>query len=93
MSNKKSQRGKQSFEEKQAAKKAAVLNAGTPRGKSRMTLILVPICVVILVFAGIYLFRSGGAQQAVALADEVSHPVKLFEDGRARHFQMDTGEG
>ena len=93
MSKKKSQRGKQSFEEKQAAKKAAVLNAGTHRGKSRMILILVPICVVILVFAGIYLFRSGGAQQAVALADEVSHPVKLFEDGRARHFQMDTGEG
>jgi uncharacterized membrane protein len=45
------------------------------------------------VFAGLYLFRSGGAQQAVALANEVSHPVKLFEDGRARHFQMDTDKG
>jgi uncharacterized membrane protein len=91
MSKKKKQ--KQSFEEKQAAKKEAVLSAGKSTGKSRVALILIPLCVVVLIFGGVYLFRSGGAQQAVALADEVTHPVKLFEDGRARHFQMDTSDG
>lgn len=93
MSKKKSQNEKSSFEKKQAAKKAAVLDAGKNKGKSLATLVLVPICIAVLIFAGVYLFRSGGAQQAVALANEVSHPVKIFEDGRARHFQLDTDSG
>jgi uncharacterized membrane protein len=93
MSRKNNLTGKQSFEERQAAKKAAVLNAEKNKGKSRAAFILVPLCAVALVLAGVYLFRSGGAQRAVALANEVKHPVKLFEDGRARHFQLDTADG
>lgn len=88
-----SKKKKQSFEEKQAAKKAAVLDAGKHKGKSRVTLVLIPMCVAALILVGLYLFKSGGAQQAVALTSEVTHPVKLFEDGRARHFQLDTDDG
>jgi len=93
MSKKKSPNGKRSFDEKQTAKKAAVLEAGKNKGKSPVTFVLIPLCLALVIFIGIYLFRTGGAQQAVAIANQVTHPVELFEDGRARHFQVDIQEG
>lgn len=92
MSKKKLQK-KQSFEEKQSAKKAAVLGAGEKK-KNLLPFIIVPICVGLLLFAGINLFtKMGSSSQTVALAKRVKHPVSLFEDGRARHFQVDIGDG
>jgi uncharacterized membrane protein len=92
MSKKKTQK-KQSFREKQSAKKAAVLGAGEKK-KNLLPFIIVPICAALLVFAGINLLsKMGKSSQAVALAKEVKHPISLFEDGRARHFQVDTGDG
>lgn len=92
MSENKVQKRKESFKEKQAAKKTAVLEAGK-KEKKLLTVIMVPICVVLLVLAGIYFSKTGKSSQAVALANQVVHPVKLFEDGRARHFQLDTKDG
>lgn len=84
---------KQSFEEKQSAKKAAVLSAEKKR-KNILPLIIIPICAGLLILAGFNFFsRMGKSSQAVALAKEVKHPVSLFGDGKARHFQVDTGNG
>jgi uncharacterized membrane protein len=84
---------KQSFEEKQSAKKAAVLGAEKKK-KNMLPLIIVPICAGLLLLAGFNFFgKMGKSSQAVALAKEVKHPVSLFEDGKARHFQVDSGDG
>ena len=93
MSRKKPGKGKPSFEEKQAAKKAAVLGAEKNKKTKPFIYFLIPLCVVVVILVGVYLFRSGGAQQSLVLASQVTHPVKLFDDGRARHFQLDTEEG
>lgn len=83
----------QSFEEKQSAKKATVLGVGEKR-KNLLPFILVPICVGLLLFAGINLYtKMGNSSQAVALGKEIKHPVSLFQDGKARHFQIDIGDG
>lgn len=83
----------QSFEEKQSAKKAAVLGVGEKR-KNLLPFILVPICLGLLLFAGINLYtKMGNSSQAVALGKEIEHPVSLFQDGKARHFQIDIGDG
>ncbi|MFH1349601.1 MAG: DUF2318 domain-containing protein [Pseudomonadota bacterium] len=88
---KSNQKGKQSFKEKQAAKKAAVLEA-EKKGKNPL-IFIIPLCIAILVLAGIYFTKFGKAPQAIALGKEVNHPVKLFEDGRARYFQLDMEDG
>lgn len=83
----------QSFEEKQSAKKAAVLGVGEKR-KNLIPFILVPVCAGLLLFAGINLYtKMGNSSQAVALGKAIKHPVSLFQDGNARHFQIDIGDG
>ena len=83
----------QSFEEKQSAKKAAVLDAGEKK-KNLLAFILIPIGVGLLLFAGINLYtKMGTSSQAVALGKEIKHPASLFQDGKARHFQIDIGDG
>jgi uncharacterized membrane protein len=84
---------KQSFEEKQSTKKAAVLDAEKKK-KNTLPFIIIPICAGLLILAGFnFVARMGKSSQAVALAKEVKHPVSLFEDGKARHFQVDAGDG
>lgn len=74
------------------AKKQAVL--GTEK-KNRIPLIVV-CCVVLLLSGGALAFYSlsGKGETAVAASSAistdaamVSHPVSLFEDGQARHFE------
>ena len=92
MSKKKNQKKKNSFEEKQAAKKAAVLGAGEKK-RNLLPIIFIPICALLLFFVGFNLFNKvGKSPQSVAMAKRITHPVKLFEDGKARHFQVDMGE-
>ncbi|MFC1822040.1 Fe-S-containing protein [Thermodesulfobacteriota bacterium] len=84
---------KQSFDEKQAAKKAAVMGAGKKKRKL-LPIILIPVFAVLVAVVGFNLImKVWKGPQAVALAKEVTHPVNLFEDGRARHFQIDIGNG
>jgi uncharacterized membrane protein len=93
MSKKKVQKKKRSFEERQAAKKAAVMGAEKKK-KSRLPFIIIPVCAVLMIFVGItFLNKLGKNPQAVALAKQITHPVKVFEDGKARHFQLDTEDG
>ncbi|MBW1804064.1 MAG: DUF2318 domain-containing protein [Deltaproteobacteria bacterium] len=83
---------KRSFIEKQATKKAAVLESGRKK-RNLLPILLIPICAAVLFFVGFNLFgKIWKSPQSVALAKRVTHPVKLFEDGKARHFQVDTGD-
>ena len=86
------QREKRSIKEKQVSKKETVLG-GEKKGKKRLTFIAILICAGLLVFAGFSILRIGEMRDAVAVGNQVTHPVNLFEDGRARHFQLDTKGG
>ena len=74
-----------------AAKKEAVLNA---KRKSTVPLyagITVMLCLVIA--AAYYLVggtQSGGP--AASAQSEYTYPVSMFADGKARHFEYQTGE-
>jgi uncharacterized membrane protein len=93
MKRKLAQHDKRSFEERQAAKKAAVLGKGKEK-KNRLLLITVPLLVGLLLFAGLYAFnKMGGSSDPVARAGEIKHPLRLFGDGKARHFQFETEDG
>jgi len=92
MSNPTTLKEKEYFEEKQSAKRAAVLGMG--KGKKRpLYFIFIPLCLGLLVLAFSYFFNKETTAQSVAGADQVVHPANLFEDGRARHFQLDTKDG
>ena len=76
-----------------AAKKAAVL--GNDK-KNRLPLILI-LCAVVIAGAGVYLMLNSSGGNAVSveanvsaktIGDQVSYPVSLFADGRARHFEL-----
>jgi len=92
MSKKKSDRSISSADERQAAKKAAVL--GTDK-KSRLPLLVTILaCALVVILAGVFFFReSGETPTVVASTETVSYPVGTFEDGKARHYQLKTGEG
>lgn len=93
MSEKKVHEKKQSFNEKQAQKKEAVLGTGGKK-RNRLLFIIIPICAVLLILVAINFFMSmGKSPQAVARANQITHPVNIFEDGKARHFQIDTEDG
>ncbi len=92
MSIKKLEKRNPSYNKKQAAKKAAVLAAGKEK-KKFLPFIIIPAGVFFLVIAGVYIFNHLTGPQAVAYGKEMVHPVKLFEDGKARHFQLDTKDG
>jgi uncharacterized membrane protein len=93
MSKKKSDRSTSTVDERQAAKKAAVL--GTDK-KSRLPLLVTILaCALIVVLAGVFFFRGSGKEtpSVVASGETVTYPVATFEDGKARHYQMKTGSG
>jgi uncharacterized membrane protein len=93
MSRKKSKKEKRSFDEREAAKRAAVLGAGEKKRKL-LPFVIISIFSCLLVFVGINFFnKTGETPQSVAHANQITHPVKIFEDGRARHFQFDTKDG
>lgn len=103
MSKKNVRKKKRSFKEKQAAKKAAVLEAEEKKRKP-LPLSVMTVGVVLAVILGFALMNkkgntlqsyngSGKALEPISGAKQIAHPVKMFEDGRARHFQLDTKEG
>ena len=79
-----------------ADKKAAVL--GTQK-KGRMPLLIGIVCAAVLIGAGIFLVNQKmGTSAAVAVSSnaevsptQVSLPVGMFEDGKARHFEHTDG--
>ena len=92
MSKKKYRENKQTINQKHDSKKSMVL--GAEKKKNPVTFLIIPLCVVLLIVGGISFFKmKGKSSQTFAKTDEVIHPVKLFEDGKARHFQWQTGDG
>lgn len=85
------QKNSQTFNEKQAAKKAAVMETG--KNKKKIYIIgVIALFTLIILGAGGYVFtKFGKSPESVALAKEITHPVNLFDDGQARHFQIDIG--
>ena len=90
MAKKKSKQLLKSFNEKQEEKKSIVL--GTEEGKkSRLPLVIIVMCIVFLIIIGGYVFIQFEKPEAVASIKEIVHPVSLFEDGKARHFEHIDG--
>jgi uncharacterized membrane protein len=91
MSKRKVDRKPYSADEKQAAKKAAVL--GTDK-KSRLPLLVTfSACALVVVLAGVFFFRgSEKTPSIIASTDTVSYPLVTFTDGKARHYQLKTGD-
>lgn len=105
MSNKrkKSNKSSQNQIDKMDAKKAAVLNSGS---RSKTPLIAGVVVVAVLIGGGVFLL--GGKKGSVstsnaaptksasgvqATSKEISFPVKLFADGKARYFKYDAPSG
>lgn len=93
MSARQKNKKNETYEEKLATKKAAVL--GTEKRSSKpLVYMALGLGVVILAVLGIFaLDKEAGTARSVALVEQVRHPVKLFDDGKARYFQLDTREG
>ena len=92
MSKKQFNKDQQTFNKQQAVKKAAVLEAGK-KERRYLPVMIVSIAMFFLIITGVYAFNHFSKPAAVAHGKEVVHPVKLFEDGRARHFQIDVKDG
>jgi len=96
--NKKNQGTSNTNIDKRAAKKAAVL--GTDK-KSRLPAVAIIVVLALSIAGGAFLVTQKGEEGSVApapqsstgSATEVAHPVSLFDDGRARHFQYRTNDG
>ena len=85
---KKANRQSKTFNEKQAT----VL--GTGGGKKRiLPWAIVITCVIFLIVIGGYVFIQFQKPEAVAGSNEIVHPVAPFDDGEARHFQIETEDG
>jgi len=92
MSKKKVDKSQCAADEKQAAKKAAVL--GTDRTSYLPLLVTVVVCALVATLAGVFFFRDSRENPSVvASTDTVSYHVGTFEDGKVRHYQFKTGEG
>jgi len=62
--------------------------------KNPLPLIIISVSLVFLIMAGIFFFnRKGPGAQTFAKTDEVTHPVEMFDDGKARHFQFQFDDG
>jgi len=82
---------------KTAAKKAAVLGV---EKKSQMPLYAM-MASVVLIIGAVYYFIPGSGQKTIAVSSQpasgtpvsqVTYPVSLFDDGKARHFQYTSGD-
>ena len=93
MAKKKVDKSTSSADERQAAKKAAVL--GTDKKGRLPLLVTILACALIVILAGVFFFRGSGKEtpSVVASGETVTYPVASFEDGKARHYQLKTGGG
>lgn len=102
MTNKK----KQSIKEISTHKKAAVLGAEKKK-KGFLPYAALSLCALLVAAAALFLFQGNGqtsqnlslAQksdqdaQAVSQTRVVTHPVSLFADGKAKHFEFQADSG
>ena len=92
MSKKINREKRQTINQKHASKKAVILEA--EKKKNPVTFIVILVCAVLLILGGVSFFKmKGKVSQTFAKTDEVILPVTLFDDGKARHFQLQTEDG
>ena len=78
-----------------ADEKLTKLTANNQRTeKSRTYLSVMIACVGLAIFLGIFLFAGiGSGGTASASQREITYPVERFQDGKARHFRYEAGDG
>lgn len=78
----------------QIDKKAVVLRTGK-REKSYFPLIIITICIVLSIVIAIYLFNRplGKSAKTAALGKEIVYPISLFDDSKARYYQIEIENG
>lgn len=86
---------KQKTDIKTSDKKAVVLGEGK---KNNILPYIITICVLVVVAAIFFSFTGKKEPQQsdylkTSNVNQVTHPVDLFVDGAARHFQFDAGNG
>ena len=75
-----------------ANEKVATNNQGAE--KCRPSLSVMIACVGIVFLLGIFLFAGMGDRwTASASQKEITYPVERFQDGKARHFKYEAGNG
>jgi uncharacterized membrane protein len=91
MSKSKVDRSNCSADEKQAAKKAAVLGTGK---RSRLPLLVTFLAsAIVVILVAVFFFRgSEKAPSVIASTGTVSYPLVTFADGKARHYQLKTSD-
>ena len=81
---------------KKSAKERFGAKSAPPSKKKRgitLPLVILSCAAIAGIAIGIFLFgKTEGGPPAVAAA-EVTHPVEIFRDGKARHFEYNTGDG
>lgn len=98
MSKKRSHKRAQSFEDRQAAKKATVLR--TERKRHLPLIATLAGSAVVVVIALVFLSRMGrepgivtSSSQSPDSRDSITFPVEQFRDGKARHYEYKTDKG
>ena len=64
----------------------------TPRKKKPVAFFIIYFCVVLLIVGGAAFYKMKNSQ-IFYKTDEITSPLKLFDDGKARHFQFKTEDG
>lgn len=92
MSNKNVEVKKQILEEKILSKKAAVL--GKEKKKGKAIYIAVSLCALVITVVVVTLFaRQGDSGSDFAQTHDVTYPLEMFNDGKAKHFQFQADNG
>ena len=82
-----------SIEKASVEKKAAVLgNQNTKKGAVTYAAIGVTV-ILVLVVAVLFFKKDGQSSEKITAATEVSYPVALFQDGKAKHFDLADSDG
>ena len=94
----KKKRAQKTVEDKREAKKALVM--GNQRKNPLLKISAIALAILVI-GGGVFLYfqkegntsSSTGITVSNASSSVVSHPVSLFEDGKARHFSLAAGDG
>lgn len=83
-----SKRKKQSIKEASSDKKAAVLESKRKRNVF-VPYIVISLCSLLVIVVAVFFFQKNGkSSENLAQTREITHPVKLFDEGEAKHFQF-----
>jgi uncharacterized membrane protein len=92
MSKVRSEKNGKRSAENQDKKKAVVLGTGKRRRFPLLITIIAGSLVAVVVIA-LFLRGGGESRSVVASTDKVSYPVAIFDDGKAKFYQLKTDDG